>query len=91
VKRHALSSYEHTTSLIAALDAVISVDTSVAHLAANIGKPTHLLLCPYEDWRWGTGDTTPWYPSMRLYRANLGRAVKKIAARLRELVPREVA
>ena len=88
VKRHALSSYEDTTSLIAALDAVISVDTSVAHLAGNIGKPTHLLLCRFEDCRWGmgdTGDTTPWYPSMLLYRGNLGKAVNKIATRLREL------
>jgi hypothetical protein len=91
VKRHALSSYEDTTSLIAALDAVISVDTSVAHLAANIGKPTHLLLCPYEDWRWGMSDTTPWYPSMRLYRGNRGRAVDNIAAVVRKLARREVA
>ena len=83
VKRHALRSYDDTTSLIAGLDAVVTVDTSVAHLAGNIGKPTHLLLCPYEDWRWGMGDRTPWYPSMRLYRGNLGKAVKDVAERLK--------
>jgi hypothetical protein len=58
------------------------VDTGVAHLAANVGKPVHLLLCPFEDPRWGTDDRTPWYPAMRLYRGNLGEALKAISATL---------
>jgi hypothetical protein len=87
VRRHELRTYDDTASLVAALDAVISVDTSVAHLAGNMGKPTHLLLCPYEDWRWGTGETTPWYPSMRLYRGNLGKAVSVVGKDLARILP----
>jgi hypothetical protein len=82
VQRHALRSWDDTTSLLAALDIVVSVDTGVAHLAANVGKPVHLLLCPFEDPRWGTDDRTPWYPAMRLYRGNLGEALKAISATL---------
>jgi len=59
-----------TAAIIAGLDLVISVDTSVAHLAGALGKPVWLLLpttgC---DWRWGIGrNDCPWYPSMRLFR-----------------------
>ena len=50
-------------------DLIITVDTVVAHLAGGLGKPTWLLLHKFSDWRWGKeGDTTFWYPSMRLFR-----------------------
>jgi ADP-heptose:LPS heptosyltransferase len=55
--------------LLEQLDLVITVDTSVAHLAGALGKPVWTLLSAVPDWRWGlTGDTTPWYPTMRLFR-----------------------
>ena len=64
-----LGDFADTAALIEALDRVISVDTSVAHLAGALGKPVWILLpfCP--DWRWLTGrDDSPWYPSARLFR-----------------------
>ncbi|MDN0077462.1 tetratricopeptide repeat protein [Crenobacter sp. SG2303] len=71
IRDHAalLHSLADTAALIAQLDAVISVDTSVAHLAAALGKPCWLLLPAHPDFRWGlTGDTSPWYGSMTLFR-----------------------
>lgn len=54
---------------IAAMDVVVSVCTSIAHLAGAMGKPTLIPLSTKPDWRWGTsGDSTPWYPSARLFR-----------------------
>jgi hypothetical protein len=64
-----LPHYAETAALIAALDLVISVDTSVAHLAGALGKPVWLLLPTDPDWRWMLGRAdTPWYSSMRLFR-----------------------
>lgn len=57
-----------TARRIAGLDLVISVDTAVLHLAGAMGVPTWGLLCKNSDPRWGDGDTTPWYPSVKLYR-----------------------
>ena len=61
--------FAQTAALMGTLDLVVSVDTSVAHLAGALGKPVCTLLPVIAEWRWGeTGDTTPWYPTMRLYR-----------------------
>ena len=53
---------------MASLDLIVSVDTSAAHLAATMGKPTIVLLPRIGvDWRWRHGATTsPWYPSATL-------------------------
>jgi len=62
--------FAQTASVIASLDLVIAVDTAVAHLAATMLKPTWVLLGPVPEWRWGMeGDTTPWYPNLRIFRA----------------------
>ena len=58
-----------TLSILQACDLVITSDTSVAHLAGALGRPTWLLLKFVPEWRWGmAGETSPWYPSMRLFR-----------------------
>ncbi len=53
---------------IAQLDAILTVDGVLAHLAGALGLPVLLLLPHAADWRWGLADTTPWYPRMRLFR-----------------------
>ena len=59
-----------TAALCECMDVILSVDTSIAHLAAAIGKRVWLLLPQVGlDWRWLLSrDDSPWYPSMRLYR-----------------------
>lgn len=65
-----LQDFAETAALVSELDAVVCVDTSVAHLAGALGRPVMVLLPFAPDWRWRqTGDGTPWYPSMRLCRA----------------------
>lgn len=61
--------YSDTAALVGQLDLVISVDTSVAHLAGALGCPVWLLLPYAPDWRWLLGRAdSPWYPTMRLFR-----------------------
>jgi hypothetical protein len=64
-----LHDFADTAALISQMDLVVSVDTSVAHLAASLNKPT-LILIPYApDWRWMLDrDDSPWYPTVKLYR-----------------------
>lgn len=65
----ALGDWGDTAALMALMDLVITVDSSVAHLAGAQGRPTWLLLPFRADWRWLIGrDDSPWYPGMRLFR-----------------------
>lgn len=64
-----LHDFNHTAALCAAMDLVITVDTSVVHLAGALGRPTWLLLPYSPDWRWRqAGERTPWYGSVRIFR-----------------------
>ncbi len=64
-----LRDFSDTAALCACLDLVLSVDTSVAHLNAAMGRKTWLLLPAIADWRWLLGRSdSPWYPTMTLYR-----------------------
>lgn len=64
-----ITDFAETAAFVAELDLIISVDTAVVHLAGALGRPVWTLLPFVPDWRWGmTGETTPWYPSMRLFR-----------------------
>jgi tetratricopeptide (TPR) repeat protein len=65
----ALTDFTETAALLAQLDLVITVDTSVAHLAGAMALPTWVLLQFSADFRWLRGrDDSPWYPGMRLFR-----------------------
>jgi len=64
-----LENFSDTAAVCQLMDIVISVDTSVAHLAAGLGKPVWLLLPYSPDWRWLLErNDSPWYPSVALYR-----------------------
>jgi hypothetical protein len=64
-----IADWEDTTAIVDRLDLVITVDTAVAHLAGALGKTVWTILPYSPDWRWGIrGETTAWYPSMRLFR-----------------------
>ncbi|NTU58115.1 MAG: tetratricopeptide repeat protein [Chlorobiaceae bacterium] len=64
-----LNDFSDTAALCELVDLVISVDTSVAHLAAAMGKATWVLIPFVPDWRWLLDRAdTPWYPAMKLYR-----------------------
>jgi hypothetical protein len=76
--------------IIDELDLIISVDTSVAHLAGALGKPVWTLLSHAVDWRWMLeGETTPWYPTMRLFRQTRARDWTDVIERVAEALRRE--
>lgn len=61
--------FSDTAAIIDLLDLVISVDTSIGHLSAALGKPTATLISFLGDWRWIEGqDDSPWYPNVKLFR-----------------------
>ena len=65
----ALHDFTDTAALVAELDVVITIDTSVAHLAGALGKPVWILLPYAADYRWLTERSdSPWYPTARLFR-----------------------
>ena len=64
-----LGDFADTAALIANLDLVLTVDTSVCHLAGALGAPTWILIDYDADWRWMVGRSdSPWYPTARLFR-----------------------
>jgi ADP-heptose:LPS heptosyltransferase len=70
---------------------VITVDTSVAHLAGALGRPTWILLPYTPDYRWLLDrDDSPWYPTVRLFRQGetreYGRVLERVHAELQALV-----
>ncbi len=80
-----------TAALIEELDLVISVDTSIAHLAGALARPCWVLLPFAPDWRWLLErEDSPWYPTLRLFRQRALRdwtgVVSRVADELDQLV-----
>ena len=79
-----LTDFAETAALVNRLDLVITVDTSVAHLAGALGRPTWILLPYLPDWRWLLDrDDSPWYPTVRLFRQDATRDYGSVVARVR--------
>jgi hypothetical protein len=86
-----LGDFADTAALIDAMDLVIAVDSSVAHLVGAMGKPLWILLAYRADWRWLVDrDDTPWYPAARLFWQDDTRSwpkvVPRVAAALRDFL-----
>jgi tetratricopeptide (TPR) repeat protein len=86
-----IDSFDDTAAIIANLDLVISVDTSVAHLSGALGVPVWILLPWVPDWRWLLDrDDSPWYPSARLFRqsavADWDGVIERVAKALNDFL-----
>ena len=86
-----LVDYGETAAVIANLDVVLTICTSVAHLAGGMGKPLWVLLNSVPDWRWMLErEDSPWYPSARLFRqrklGEWGDVLERVGAELRAVV-----
>jgi Tfp pilus assembly protein PilF len=80
-----LRDFADTAALVDQLDLVISVDTSVAHLAGALGQPAWVLLPFAPDWRWLLGrEDTPWYPTLRLFRQSAPGDWSAVIQRVRD-------
>jgi tetratricopeptide (TPR) repeat protein len=76
-----------TAAALREMDALVTVDTGIAHLAGSLGVKTYLMLSTEPDWRWLTeGEATPWYPSLKLVRqtsrGDWNGVVRRVAAEI---------
>ncbi len=82
-----LTSFAETAAIITHLDLVITVDTSLAHLAGALGKPVWILLPYAPDWRWLLQqEGTPWYPTMRLLRQKIAGDWENVVTEMRAVL-----
>ncbi|WP_188263197.1 tetratricopeptide repeat protein [Azospirillum tabaci] len=87
-----IADFADTAAIMANLDLVISSCTAPAHLAGALGRPVWTLLPDIADWRWlERGDTTPWYPTMRLFRQAVPGDWESVAAAVRAALEQVVA
>jgi hypothetical protein len=81
-----LNTFADTANLIASLDCVISVDTSVFHVSGGLGIPTFLILRFASDWKWGMTDANPWYPSVQVLRQRVPGEWSPVVRDLRDRI-----
>jgi tetratricopeptide (TPR) repeat protein len=87
-----LVNFVDTAALISCLDLVITVDTSVAHLAAALGQRTWILLPQTPDFRWLLDrEDSPWYPTATLFRQGESREYESVLARVRRELEAAIA
>jgi tetratricopeptide (TPR) repeat protein len=84
-----LDDFSDTAAVLALCDLIISVDTAPVHLAGAMGRPVWVLVPFAPDWRWTReGETTPWYPTARLFRqdspGDWNAVIARVAAALNE-------
>jgi len=79
-----LTDFTETAALVSCLDLLITVDTSMAHLAPTLGCPTWIMLPRTPDYRWLLNrDDSPWYPAVRLFRQDESREYAGVIERVR--------
>jgi tetratricopeptide (TPR) repeat protein len=87
-----LADFSDTAAVLALCDLVVTVDTALAHLAGAMGRPVWVLVPYAPDWRWThKGETTPWYPTARLFRQTSPGDWGSVIARVAEELKRDVA
>lgn len=88
----AFQDFSDTAAAIHHLDLIISVDTSVAHLAGAMGKPVWLMLPFVGDWRWMFNtDKNPWYPGMTLFRQDTPGDWETVCVKMARELKKQVA
>jgi Tfp pilus assembly protein PilF len=88
----AIVDFVDTMAIIEGLDLVVTVDTSVAHLAGAMGRPVWILLPYVPDWRWLLDrNDSPWYPTARLFRQSHPGDWGDVARQVAEALPRTAA
>ncbi|MEI7711655.1 MAG: glycosyltransferase family 9 protein [Rhodospirillales bacterium] len=87
-----LTNFGETAAVIENLDLIITVDTSMGHLAGALGKPVWIMIPKAADWRWMLDRSdTPWYPSARLFRQAKPGAWDPVLASVRDALAEEMA
>jgi ADP-heptose:LPS heptosyltransferase len=89
----ARNDFDGAAALVAELDLVVTVDTSLAHLAGALARPTWVLLPFASDWRWQQDRAdSPWYPTVRLFRqprpGDWDAVLREVVPALREYAAR---
>lgn len=86
-----LEDFADTAAAMAAMDLVVTADTSTANLAGGLGLPAWVFLPTPAEWRWGVGERSPWYPSLRLFRQDQPGDWAPVVARVVDELTRLVA